>query len=229
MNKLVNADGYLQNWFFKNYCQNAKDRLRILDDFKVELESYEDLPVGHSVYGAAVHGRPLWETIILFKVIDRKNKICYHPAFSEATGKIFARTADIKLPKKMTVLNDISSLALSKFHPANYSLLCLLEWSRWLILMTRRSPVPMPYGFWTIYNILLKCPEADIDIDVISFVNDAINDFLEKSKYYLKCSNLQDYIEYMRISHRLLDFKNSDFSILRERLLCGNRKRIISF
>lgn len=233
MNKFIDAEGYEKNLFFKKYCQNERNRLKILDDFKVELESYEDLPLGHSVYGAAVHGRLLWETIILFKVVDTKNKICYHPAFSESMGKNFARSAGIELPKKMTALNETEALCFQEknFHPVNYSLLCLLEWSRWLILMTHKAPTPMPYGFWSIYTLLLTCPNDDVDIDIIRFINNTLKRFLHSNSedIYLKCQNLQDYIAYIKKNHGLLNFKNSDFSLLRERLLNKDSKERIYF
>lgn len=224
------ANGKSLNVFYQEYCQNEMDCFRICERYKVELVSYDDLNFGQAVYGAAENGKLLHERIMIFRVTDVENNLRYYPVFSEYMGKALARHADIKLAPVLTVLyeDNIGKFIKRDFSYKNYALICLIAWYRSLTLMFRQTAAPIPFGIWSVYNVLVQCPTDDIDISVIRLLNNSIKRFLHENKN-IGYQNLKEYIADIKKTHTLLNYKENDFDVLRQWLLDADPREKIYF
>lgn len=206
--------------FQHNYCSSEAAIAKIIKNFKVEVEAYEELPPWHCVYNANGSDVLLKDTIIMLKVSDLENRVVYYPTFSEALGKKVLADWHIALPPKITVFADpdVSSELDAAVHEDNKSLRRLIAFSRLFTIVPERLHRPMPYGFNNLYAQLYQAPEMGVAPETVRMINEILGHFVNDSgqERYIYCDNLQDFIDYLRGRYKLLVFINSDFTHLRE-------------
>ena len=76
----------------------------------------------------------------------------------------------------------------------------------------------MAYSFNNIISQLYLVPEADVAPVTIKLINDVIGKYIrdDSLEHYIKCNNLQDFIDYIQTKYSLVKFKSDDFSLLRK-------------
>ena len=76
----------------------------------------------------------------------------------------------------------------------------------------------MAYSFNNIISQLYLVPEADVAPETIKLINDVIGKYIrdDSLEHYIKCNNLQDFIDYIQTKYSLVKFKSDDFSLLRK-------------
>ena len=94
--------------------------------------------------------------------------------------------------------------------------------------MFRQTAAPIPFGIWSVYNVLVQCPTDDIDISVIRLLNNSIKRFLHENKN-IGYQNLKEYIADIKKTHTLLNYKENDFDVLRQWLLDADPREKIYF
>ncbi len=206
--------------FQHDYCCNEAAIAKIIKNFKVEVEAYEELPPWHCVYNADGSDVLLKDTVIMLKVSDLGNRVVYYPVFPESVGKKMLANWHIALPPKITVFADIrvETGADVAVHVDNQSLRRLIAFSRLFTMVPNRSHAPMPYGFNNLYAQLYQVPEMGVAPETVRMINEILGDFINASgrERYIYCDNLQDFIDYLKSRYKLLVFQNSDFTNLRE-------------
>ncbi len=217
--------------FQQMFCRTETARQSIIQNFKVEVEAFEELPPWYSVYNADGSDYLLKDSIIMLKVSDLQKRICFFPVFSENIGRRLLRCWHIALPPKMTVFMEDSNVSEAKIHAANKSLRNLLAFARIFMFPQSRLHTPMPYGFNNIYMQLHKFPEMGVASETIRLINEILGEYIDYKHdgRYSSCDNLQDFIEYIKGRYSLLHFKESDFSLLRTILLSHYPKDKVRF
>ncbi len=206
--------------FQKQFCSNLQGAFKIKSNFKVLIEVYEELPPWHGVYNANGSDVLLKDAIIMLKVIDLTNMIIYYPVFSEEVGKRLLVEWDMLLPPKVTVFAypEAGERAEKAVHKDNQSLRRLIEFSRLFTMVPDRLHRPMPYGFNNLYAQLYLVPDMGVAPETVRMINGILGDFINASEEerYIYCDNLQEFIDYLKTRYKLLTFKDSDFTSLRE-------------
>ena len=74
------------------------------------------------------------------------------------------------------------------------------------------------YNFNNIISQLYLVPESDVAPETIKLINDVIGKYIRDNsqEHYIKCDNLQDFIDYIKTKYSLVTFKSDDFSLLRK-------------
>ncbi len=207
-------------WFQKRFCQNEQMAFQLIKNFKIEIEVYEELPPWHGVYNANGSDILLKDTIIMLKVCDLAKRIVYYPVFSEKVGKRLLARWDMPLTPKITVFADSGAEkeASAGIHEDNRSLRRLIEFARLFTIVPDRLHRPMPYGFNNLYSQLHRGPEMGVAPETVRMINGILADFINRcdQERYICCDNLQDFIDYLKNKYKLLEFKEGDFTSLRE-------------
>lgn len=210
--------------FQQRYCRNERTRLSIIKNFKVEVEVFEELPPGYGVYGATGTQWLLKDSVIMLKLTDMTEGVCYYPVFSEAMGKKLLKAWGIPLPPKMSAFVEWGHgqrVENKEVHYINARMRSLMAFTRLFMLPQERVHEPLVYGFKAVHEQLHDFPKENVSANVIKFVNDIIRAYQADAirNRYTNCRNLQDFIEYIKHKYTLLEFKDSDFSALRAKLL----------
>ena len=69
--------------FQKTYCESLAAAIGMNNKFRIQVESYEELPPWSFVYNADGSDRFLKDDIIMLKVCDLEKRIAYYPVFPE--------------------------------------------------------------------------------------------------------------------------------------------------
>ena len=72
--------------FQKTYCESLAAAIGMNNKFRIQVESYEELPPWSFVYNADGSDRFLKDDIIMLKVCDLEKRIAYYPVFPEKRG-----------------------------------------------------------------------------------------------------------------------------------------------
>ncbi len=203
--------------FQKNFCESFSTAAGMNNKFHVQLESYEELPPWCFVYNANGSDHFLKDDIIMFKVCDLERRIVYYPVFPEKMGVKLLSCWDMALPPKLTAFEQEVQED-GSVHRANKSLRNLIAFARLFMLSQSRWHKPMAYSFNNIISQLYLVPEADVAPETIRLINDVIGKYImdNSQEHYIKCNNLQDFIDYIKNKYSLVTFKSDDFSLLRK-------------
>ncbi len=214
------------------YCKDRDKRLKINDNFAVEVESYEELLPGNSVRSYATGNREIKNGFVVFKVTDTIRDITYYPVFSETVGRQLVNAWGMKLPSKMTIFtnsrssdgnikcnNRTSGHAVSR-KEENQRMLQLIRLARSMMILHVYEPGPMREPFKGIYDKLETHPRYDVFAPDIRCVNTAITNFLKgpTNKANDNFTNLGEYITYLQREYPHKPLKNFDFGVLRNKM-----------
>lgn len=225
MNDFCLASEREKNLFKMQYCKNQQSRLSIPKHFRVEVDAYEDLAPGQTVYSWIGGGKKIRDAVITFKVRDMQRMLLYYPVFPSGMGRELLKGWDMPLPSKWSVYDEPyrSSLRQGAWRVTaepfvdrqNRQMRHLLIYARLFVVMQHACSYPMPYGFKEIYRQLVAYPEEGVDVSVIILVNNVISQYLALNDNILNCKHLQDFITYLKNRYPRLHFIDSDFSLLR--------------
>jgi len=217
MNDYIMASGKEVNLFITKFCKNQQLRLNIPRYFRVEVEAYEDLAPGQTVYSWMYGGRKLHNTAITLKVRDMTNLKLYYPVFSVPTGKTLLKNWQLSLPPKFSVFAYKQKTRTAAPNKINQEMRNLLAYARLFVSMQKICSCPMPYGFKEVFLQLYACPKESIDSSVIALINNVISQYLANS-HVVECNHLQEFIIYLQQRYQQINFIDSDFSLLRQLL-----------
>lgn len=217
MNDYIMAFGKEVNLFITKFCKNQQLRLNIPRYFRVEVEAYEDLAPGQTVYSWMYGGRKLRDTAITFKVRDMTNLKLYYPIFSVATGKALLKNWQLSLPPKFSVFAHKPKPRTVAPDKINQEMRNLLAYARLFVSIQKIYSCPMPYGFKEVFLQLYACPQESIDSSVVVLINNVISQYLANS-HVIECRHLQEFIIYLQQRYQRLNFIDNDFSSLRQLL-----------
>lgn len=203
--------------FQKEFCENLSSAIGMNDKHRVQVESYEELPPWSFVYNADGSDRFLKDDIIMLKVCDLEKRVVYYPVFPEKRGLKLLQCWDMAVPPKLTAFEQDGKQE-GNVHRANQSLRNLIAFARLFMLSQSRWHKPMAYSFNNIISQLYLVPEADVAPETIKLINDVIGKYIrdDSQEHYIKCNNLQDFIDYIQTKYSLVKFKSDDFSLLRK-------------
>ena len=223
--------------FKTEYCMNNISRLRIQDDFIVEVNSYEELLPGKTIKSYATGNRKINGGFIIFRVLQQDSNIIYYPVFSESVGRSLVKEWGLKLPKKMTIFSQIRNYNNEnnrnncreseeerrrdgKRTKENKQMLQLIQLARSMMILHVEDPGPMRNPFKSIYDTLDTHPGYSVFESEIKKVNTAILHFLNgpTNKKNENFKNLQEYICYLEKNFPNIRFGKFDFEILREKM-----------
>lgn len=213
---------------FKNkYCKNDLSRSMIMKDFRVRIESFEELGIGKKVKSYATGCRDIENSFMIFKVIDEDSEITFYPVFSESIGRKMVRNTDIVIPPKLSIFLGESTKSqnsvyknskLVKKDKGNIELRRLIAFVRSLMILHIDEPKSMDGIFKEIYDALEHEPSLKVKKQQIKSVNTALGNFIKK-EVNTKNENfkvLQDYIDHLKYKKEEKRLKNVDFSSLVE-------------
>ena len=203
--------------FQKEFCENLSAAIGMNNKHRVQVESYEELPPWSFVYNADGSDRFLKDDIIMLKVCDLEKRVVYYPVFPEKRGLKLLQYWDMAVPLKLTAFEQEGKQE-GNVHRANQSLRNLIAFARLFMLSQSRWHKPMAYSFNNIISQLYLVPEADVAPETIKLINDVIGKYIrdDSLEHYIKCDNLQDFIDYIKTKYSLVMFKSDDFSLLRK-------------
>lgn len=202
--------------FQKEFCENLSAAIGMNNKHRVQVEAYEELPPWSFVYNADGSDRFLKDDIIMLKVCDLEKRVVYYPVFPEKRGLKLLQCWDMAVPPKLTAFEQEGKQE-GNVHRANQSLRNLIAFARLFMLSQSRWHKPMAYSFNNIISQLYLVPEADVAPETIKLINDVIGKYIrdDSLEHYVKCDNLQDFIDYIKTKYSLVMFKSDDFSLLR--------------
>ena len=203
--------------FQKKYCESLSTAIEMNNKFSIQVESYEEMPPWCFVYNADGSDHFLKDDIIMLKVCDLERKVVYYPVFPEKRGLKLLESWDMPVPPKLTAFAQ-EGKAEGNIHRANQSLRNLIAFARLFMLSQSRWHKPMAHGFNNIISQLHLVPSADVAPETIMLINDIIGKYIsdDSQEQYIKCNNLQDFIDYIKSKYSLVTFKSDDFSLLRK-------------
>lgn len=210
--------------FKEQYCHNEFSREKIINDFSVNVETYEELLPGNTVKSYATGNRDIDKGFVVFRVTDLVNELLYYPVFSESLGRKLANTWGLELPRKMTIFvaegdsgKNGGKHGNSRRKEDNKKMLQLIQYARSMMILHITEPEPMSGAFKNIFDKLEQHPNYSVFASDIKSVNTAISPYLNSAtnKKYEKFSNLQQYIEYLQLNYPNLKLRNFDFEMLR--------------
>lgn len=228
----LNKDLY---WFKKNYCHNDRARKQILKDFKVSVESFEELGLGQCINSYATGERKIEDSFMIFKVFDPKNNQAYFPVFSEKVARDMLSGSSISVPKKMTIFaneSDISNHRLTKPSGSNTyvkqtepnkELINLIVIARRFMIFGVQNPSPMNGPFKEIYDRLIASPDKNPKPQDIKSVNTSITNFITKNHNKIRFKSLNDFIEHIRNLPDCKPLKAINFDLIRTMLTTANQ------
>lgn len=214
--------------FKKNYCKDDCARRKMLDDFQVSIESYEELLFGQYINSYATGERKIKNTFMILNVLDRAEDKIYYPVFSEKVVREMLKYRTIKIPRKITIFTGSSDRIdnytkqksyqeglMHKRTEANKELINLIELVRALMLFKINNPSPMKGVFKEIYDGLILFPDRDPFPSKIKSINTALGKYIEAHGIKNGFNHLNDFIDYVRNNDRNKQLKQINFDILR--------------
>lgn len=214
--------------FRKTYCLSSKDRSNIINNFDVDIESFEELLPGNTIRSYATGNRAIEKGFLIFKATDRTNDITYYPVFSESVGRQLAKEWGLNLPPKMTVLvgeckESCGGGKTGKYEKRKYDnqkMILLIQFARSMMILHVADPYPMKDPFKSIYNKLQTHPNYDVFESDIKSVNTAIKNFLHSktNKKNDNFTNLQQFISFLNTKYPNHKCKDHEFQALRDKM-----------
>ena len=203
------------NLFMQHYCANAQTRRSIIDHFDVSVHLYEIYAPGQRVFGWANMGKLISEDGIMFRVENRRTGLILYPVFRSEMAKDMLKHWQWPMPRKWSVFAPPKNVPYEPMAPINKEYLHLLAYARLFVSLQNRLLEPLPYAFWETFNQIQSFPLEIFDGKSIATINRVIRQYLVMNTTFMNCSNLQEFITYLRNRYTLLDFVDSDFSLLR--------------
>lgn len=215
---------------FKNdYCRNDYDRRRIIDDFDVTIESWEDVIFNKNKKSYATGEKIISDSFVIFKVRGKINNIEFTPVFSESTARKMIHNTQLTLPKKVTVFQSLNqsnnttytaSITRNTNSPCNPEVKEFIELiilSRYLMTRNIEDPKPMNGVFKELYDNCISDPSQTIQPFNIKKVNTALEKYFQKDTEF---RNLDDFISTLNKGNIPAGkkLKTFDFGIIRDKL-----------
>lgn len=204
--------------FQHKYCETPDSREKLINNFKITVEGYEELPPWYSTYNADGSDIRLKDDIIMLCVRDLNNLIEYYPVFPASEGIRLLRKWKMDIPPKMTAFAHYAS----KDNPApnNASFRSLIAYCRLYMLEQSKQHARMAYGFNSLYKQLYDVPGCDVSADAIRLINTVLGEYLKTTHitHFGNKKTLQEFIACITQIYSLLQFQSSDFDSLRKKL-----------
>lgn len=230
---MIEANDFQIMKFKKKYCLNDESRQKMLEDFDIEVESFEDLLPNKTVQSYATGSREINKSFIMLKAYDKTSTIVYYPVFSESLGRQLINQGNLKLPNKMSIFKSISergdkstnekintqhSENKTKRKEENKKMLQLIIAARHMMILHIKDPKPMVSPFRDIYRKLENHPYYDVFASDIKSINTAIGNFLKKdiNTKNENFENLQQFITYLK--NQNIALKDLNFKILSDKM-----------
>ncbi len=214
--------------FKKNYCKDDFARRKMLDDFQVSIESYEELLFGQYINSYATGERKIKNTFMILNVLDKSEDKIYYPVFSEKVVREMLKYRTMKIPRKITIFTGAGNRTGSytkqnidqervtcKRTEANKELMNLIELVRALMLFKINNPIPMKGVFKEIYDGLILFPDRDPFPSKIKSINTALCNYIEDHGIKNGFNHLNDFIDYVRNNGGNKQLKQINFETLR--------------
>lgn len=208
-----------ENLIFQHeYCESPKSREKIFKIFNTTVEAYEELPPWYSTFNADGSDIRLKDDIIMFCVRDLTNCIEYYPVFPAVEGLRLLREWNMEIPPKMTVFAYNHSKEQTSLE--NASLRSLIAFVRLFMLHESKQHSKMAYGFNNLYKQLHDVAFCDVSAEVIRLVNTVLGEYITHTQtlHFGTCRSFQEFVAYIKKQYSLLEFKDSNFDRLREKL-----------
>lgn len=194
--------------FKDEYCKSENKRLNMINDFSVEVLSFEELLPGKEIKSFASGSKQITTSFIMFKAINKIDGLVYYPVFSESVGRKLAKDWKMEIPSKMSVLANVGNGGGGEYNPGgkfrhrkddNKNMLQLIRLARSMMILHIDEPKPMSNPFKSIYDKLMSNPGYHVFESDIKSINTAIKHFLESSinKKNENFTSLQQYIDYL--------------------------------
>lgn len=216
------------NLFKRDYCCNTHGRKKMLVDFQVSVESFEELLLGQYIKSYATGERKVGNTFMILNVFDVTTNKTYYPVFSERVARDMLRDSCVKIPRKITIFSSEKLLSDDLFKEnrntnnsniartkANRALMHLIELVRAFMLLGVNNPQPMNNVFKSIYDGLIIYPNRDPFPFKIKSINTALGNYIKSHEYNSGLHSLNDFIVYVQKMHGSKRLKEFNFEILR--------------
>lgn len=211
--------------FKREYCRNVESRRKMMEDFEVEVETYEEMLPGKSIRSYATGERNIEGNYIMLKVVDKENDVEYYPVFSPTTVASMNHDQRIKIPKikRIFVTENVGggggngAGGGNNGNEDNKKLRILIIFARSMMILHSNEVKPLYGKFKYIYNLLEGHPFMHVKSSAVKDVNDAIRNYLLKdvNKNNENFQDLPEYIEYLRNNANGRRVRNVDFESLR--------------
>lgn len=230
------------NLFKRDYCCNTQGRKKMLVDFQVSVESFEELLFGQYITSYATGERKIGNAFMILNVFDTSTNKTYYPVFSEKVARDMLRDSSVKIPSKITIFSSakLSSDNLFKENrntdksdsdrtKANCALIHLIELVRAFMLLGVNNPQPMNNVFKSIYNGLIIYPNRDPFPFKIKSINTALGNYIKAHEYNSGLHSLNDFIVYVQKMHGSKRLKEFNFEILRAMFMKEYPQEVLYF
>ena len=206
------------NLFMQRFCANAQARYDIIKYYDVFVHVYEEYAPGQKVYGWANMGKLIGDAGVTFKVKNKRNGHIMYPVFKPVMAKDMLKHWHWPMPPKLSVFAPAKNTPYTPVDPVNQEMRNLLAYARLFISLQQRYSVPLPYAFEETFHQLHDFPEETIDGAVVVLINRVIRYHLNVEGTFMNCKHLQEFITYLRNKFSMLEFVDSDFTLLRRLL-----------
>lgn len=215
--------------FKQEYCKSEANRKKMLTDFEVKVETFEELLPGKKIVSFATGNRDIENSFIMFEVKDSRNNRVWHPVFSETVGRQIIKKTSLELPSKITIFSGEtekgkskgkSSVSKTKREADNQEMLSLIELARSLMVLHFEKIEPMKGVFKSIYEKLERNPSDNVLESNIKSLNTAIKNYLDKpvNLNNEKFTNLNEYISFLKDNYSNKKLKKFNFEILKTKM-----------
>jgi len=234
VDKMKESNNNEKNIFKEKFCKNDESRNKIMGEFNVSIESFEEAAPWQEINSWATGSRKIKGSYIIFKVVDEESKIIYYPVFSEPLGRKMLESQQRigELPTKINIFSRVgedveigtrtkSGTTQRKTNPNNLNLRVLIMYVRSLMLLDIPDPKPMTGMFKDLYDKLNANPSWDVWEKEIKSVNTALSKHLAKAN--VSFTHLDDFCEYL--TNELNDqdinrnLRTRNFQTLKEKFL----------
>ena len=218
MNEYIIAYGRPVVIFMSKFCRNSATRYSIPSYYRVSVDVYEEYAPGQRVFAWYKNGVLIGGAGMMFRVEDRYNKLLYYPIFPVPMAKELLKQWHMSIPPKWSVYGAANQAKGQSVDPINQQMRNLLAYARLFVSMQQRFSTPMPYGFKEAYEQLHAYPDQAVDGSVVALINRVLSQYLCMESTVTNCKYLLEFITYLHNRYQMLEFVDSDFSMLRQLL-----------
>ena len=210
------------------HCSNEIARSKMINEFNIKVESFEELIPGRIIRSYATGNREIENSFIMFEVSDPNNSIQYYPVFSETVGRNMLKSWGKNIPKKRSifledskemkrVMVDIENKS-SQININNMKLRSLILYARSLMILHIDDPRPMGRALKSIYISLESNQQRDVKAFEVKSINTAIGTYLKKpiNTQNENFQNLQEYFVFLKNNFSKRKLRNYDFEELKD-------------
>lgn len=226
--------------FKKKYCYSEKDRLSLIENFKINVLSYEELLPSQQIYSYATWNKRITGKFIIFEVIDEKNEVIYYPVFSYSVAHILIKRWNLKLPKLISILSEPNNVDNGHFDTGNEKkfinkeakqIIILIQYARAMMTLNIDHPKPVNGVFKSIYDKYITLINIDKEVEAsdIKSINTAIKNFISKNHKKISYASIPDFIEYLENEYPDKIFKSHEFDDIRKIMASKYPNEIIAF